>query len=37
VSGAGALVAAGVRGAEKEEEEVAPGEDLMREHGVLQT
>jgi hemerythrin-like domain-containing protein len=29
------LLATGVRGAEKETEEVAPGEDLMREHGVL--
>jgi hemerythrin-like domain-containing protein len=32
---AAALAAAGVRAAEKEEEQVAPAEDLMREHGVL--
>ena len=30
-----AFLATGTRGTEKEGEEVAPGEDLMREHGVL--
>ncbi len=36
IAGAGAaVVAARVRAAEKQEEQVAPGEDLMREHGVL--
>jgi hemerythrin-like domain-containing protein len=36
VAGAGvALLAAHAGAAEKEEEQVAPGEDLMREHGVL--
>ncbi len=36
LGGAGvALLALGARAAEKQEEDVAPGEDLMREHGVL--